>query len=375
MTNNFIHHFSIIPDPRIERHKQHQLIDILFLSVCAVLSGAEGWEDIEDFGLAKLAWLKRYLPFENGIPKHDTIARVLSRLEPSSIQHCFIHWVQDIAQAAQMNVIAIDGKTARGSFKTKSRKDALHMVSAWSCGHGLVLGQHRVDTKSNEITAIPKLLELLDIKDSTITLDAMGCQHDIVDKIIEKGGDYVIALKGNQGHLHEEVKDWFYHAQHNKLKNIASSQYEHTDSGHGRIEVRRCLQLEINHDWLTSAEKWSSIKSVVRIESQRHIGEKTTIEHRYYISSHSLNAERLNGIIRNHWGVENSLHWTLDMTFREDDSRIRRGNAAEVMNVFRKLALNTLKLNKTRKASMKRKLKMAALDDDFRAELLMEDIN
>lgn len=371
MTNNFITHFSKINDPRIERHKKHQLIDILFLSVCAVLSGAEGWEDIEDFGLVKLAWLRKYLPFENGIPKHDTIARVLSRLEPSCIQTCFIHWVQDIAQAAQMNVIAIDGKTARGSFKTKSRKDALHMVSAWSCGHGLVLGQQRVDNKSNEITAIPKLLDLLDIKDSTITLDAMGCQHDIVDKIIEKGGDYVIALKGNQGHLHEDIKSWFKHAHHTQFTNIAHSQYEHTDSGHGRIEIRQCLQLEIAQDWLTDLEKWSSINSVICVTSERHIDEKCSTEQRYYISSHSLNAERLNSIIRNHWGVENSLHWTLDMTFKEDDSRIRRGHAAEVMNVLRKLALNTVKLNETRKASMKRKLKMAALDDDFRAELLI----
>lgn len=375
MTNNFIGHFSIIEDPRIDRHKKHQLIDILFLSVCAVLSGAEGWEDIEDFGLAKLDWLRRYLPFENGIPKHDTIARVLSRLEPSQIQHCFVNWVQDIAQQSQMSVIAIDGKTARGSFKTKSRKDALHMVSAWSCGHGLVLGQQRVDSKSNEITAIPKLLDLLDIKGSTLTLDAMGCQHEIIDKIIQKGGDYVIALKGNQGTLHHDVKSWFQLAQQNKLKTLSSSHYEHTDSGHGRIEVRSCLQLEIEHDWLTDAEKWTSIKSVICVTSERHIGEKCTTEQRYYISSHSLNAERLNGIIRNHWGVENSLHWTLDMTFREDDSRIRRGNAAEVMNVFRKLALNTVKLNKTRKASMKRKLKMAALDDAFRAELLIGTSN
>jgi len=371
MTNNFITHFSIINDPRIERHKKHQLIDILFLSVCAVLSGAEGWEDIEDFGLVKLDWLRKYLPFENGIPKHDTIARVLSRIEPASIQTCFIKWVQDIAQEAQMNVIAIDGKTARRSFKTRSRKDALHMVSAWSCGHGLVLGQQRVDKKSNEITAIPKLLDLLDVNGSTITLDAMGCQHQIVDKIIEKGGDYVIALKGNQGQLNEEVRAWFHIAHREKFNNVMSSQYEHTDSGHGRIEVRRCLQLEIENSWLTDSDKWSSIKSVICIESERHIGEKCTTEQRYYISSHQLNAERLNNIIRNHWGVENSLHWTLDMTFREDDSRIRRGNAAEVMNVLRKLALNIVKLNKTRKASMKRKLKMAALDDDFRAELLI----
>ena len=268
-------------------------------------------------------------------------------------------------------IIAIDGKTARRSFSTKERKNALHMVSAWSCGHGLVLGQQKVDTKSNEITAIPKLLDLLDVKGCTVTLDAMGCQHKIVDHIIQKGGDYVIALKGNQGQLNEEVKAWFHVAEREKFNDMAYSQHEETDAGHGRIEVRKCLQLEISNDWLSDKEKWSSIKTVVRINSERHIGEKCTTESRYYISSHKLNAERLNGIIRNHWSVENTLHWTLDMTFHEDNSRIRRGNAAEVMNAFRKLALNIVKSNTSRKASMKRKLKMAALDDDFRAELLL----
>lgn len=371
MDNNFITHFSVINDPRIERHKKHQLIDILFLSISAVLSGAEGWEDIEDFGLTKLEWLRKYLLFENGIPKHDTIARVLSRLDPAAIQTSFVSWVKSIAQESEMSVIAIDGKTARSSFKTKNRKDALHMVSAWSCGHGLVLGQQSVDKKTNEITAIPKLLDMLDINGATITLDAMGCQYDIVEKVIKKGGDCVIALKGNQGQLNEEVKDWVELFKSNTSQNIASSCFEHTDTGHGRIEIRRCLQLEIDKTWLRDTEKWDSINSVINIESERHIGDKVTVEQRYYISSHKLDAERLSGIIRNHWEVENSLHWTLDMTFREDDSRIRRGNAAEVMNALRKVALNLAKLNDTRKASMKRKLKMAALDDDFRAELLI----
>ena len=374
MKSNFITHFSIIEDPRIERCKRHALIDILFLSVCAVLSGAEGWEDIEDFGIAKLDWLKKYLPFENGIPKHDTIARVLSRLNPVSIQTCFIAWVNEIARGANADIIAIDGKTARRSFSTKERDNTLHMVSAWSCGHGLVLGQQKVDKKSNEITATPKLLDLLDVKGCTITLDAMGCQHQITEHIVEKGGDYVIALKGNQSQLNEEVKAWFHISQREKYKTVAYSQYEETDPGHGRIEVRNCLQLEIRQDWLSAKEKWSTIKTVVRVDSQRHIGDKCTTESRYYISSHRLNAERLNHIIRNHWSVENTLHWTLDMTFREDDSRIRRGNAAEVMNAFRKVALNIVKTKTTRKASMKRKLKMAALDDNFRAELLMGEI-
>lgn len=371
MENNFIAHFSTIEDPRIDRCKKHQLIDILFLSICAVLSGAEGWEDIEDFGLAKLTWLKQYLPFENGIPKHDTIARVLSRLDPVAIQDCFISWVKEIAHSVGGDVIAIDGKAARRSFTTKDRKNPLYMVSAWSCGNGLVLGQQKVNDKSNEITAIPKLLDLLDVKGCTVTLDAMGCQHQIASQIINKGADYVLALKGNQGTLQEEIQAWFQKCWRENYHNVAHSIHEHTDSGHGRIEERKCIQLEIVPDWVTDKDKWCHIKTVVCIEGQRHVNGIVTKECRYYISSLSLNAERLNGIIRNHWGVENSLHWTLDMTFKEDDSRIRRGNAAEVMNAFRKLALNIVKNNTTRKASIKRKLKMAALEDNFRAELLL----
>ncbi|WP_426369206.1 ISAs1 family transposase [Pseudocolwellia sp. HL-MZ7] len=369
MENNFIHHFSSITDPR-ESNKRHQLIDILFLAVSSVLSGAEGWEDIEDFGQAKLDWLREFLPFKYGIPSHDTIARVLSRLEPASIQQCFINWVKEVAEQVNADVIAIDGKVARRSFTTKDRKNALHMVSAWSCEHGLVLGQQKVEGKSNEITAIPKLLELLDVKGSVLTMDAMGCQHKITKLITEKEEDYVISLKGNQGTLNKEVQAWFQKAWREKYQDIRHSSYEHTDAGHGRIEVRKCLQLEIPNGWLTSAQNWSSIHSVVCVESTRIIGDKKTKENRYFISSLGINAQRASDVIRKHWQVENSLHWTLDMTFKEDDSRIRRGDGAEVMNAFRKLALNIVRNDNTRNASMKRKLKMAALDDKYRTKLL-----
>jgi len=371
MTNNFIHHFSTIEDPRIERCKKHQLIDILFLAVSAVLTGAEGWEDIEQFGIIKLNWLKQYLPYANGIPRHDTIARVLSRLEPVEIQNSFICWVKEIAQGIDANVIAIDGKSARRSFQTKERKNPLHMVSAWSCAHGLVLGQQKVDEKSNEITAIPKLLELLDVKGATITMDAMGCQTKIAKDIINKGANYLLALKGNQGALSEEVKAYFHKMERERYQNVACEQSTETDSGHGRIEVRHCIQLAIDSDWLSESKPWEGSQTVIKINSERHIQDKVTTETRYYISSLPINAEHANRVIRNHWAVENSLHWTLDMTFREDESRIRRGNGAEVMNAFRKLALNIVRNNNTRKASMKQKLKIASLDDDFRAELLL----
>lgn len=373
MTPDFMTHFSAIDDPRIERCKKHQLIDILFLSVCAVMSGAEGWEDIEDFGRAKLDWLTRYLPFSNGIPKHDTIARVLSRLDPSEIQQCFINWVQAIAQQAHGHVIAIDGKSARRTFTTKGRTNPLHMVSAWCCHNGLVLGQHRVDSKHNEITAIPTLLDLLDVRGSIVTLDAMGTQQRIAKQIVDKGADYILALKGNQGLLNDEVQAWFHKAQRDNYQAIPYAIAEQTDTGHGRIEVRTCTQLEIPHAWLTHAKVWPHINTVMCVQSQRHIGESVTSQTRYYISSLALDAERANQAIRNHWGVENNLHWTLDMTFREDESRIRRGHAAEVLNALRKIVMNIIKLDTSRKASMKRKRKMAALDDDFRAALLIGD--
>lgn len=345
-------------------------MDILFLAICAILSGCEGWEDIEDFGHAKLEWLRRYLPYANGIPRHDTIARVISRLCPDALQSSFMSWIQSIVQEAGGDIIAIDGKTARGSFTTRERNNPLHMVSAWSCNNSIVLGQQRVADKSNEITAIPVLLDLLDIDGCIITIDAMGCQKDIAKKIIENNGDYVLMLKGNQGNLFDEVKDWFELAEKEDFKNLEYDVVEQTDKGHGRIEVRRCLQSKIDINWLSKGAEWVGLQTVIKVICERHINDKHSVEERYYISSLPLNAADSLKAVRSHWQVENTLHWTLDMTFKEDASRIRRGNAAEAMNVLRKLALNLVKADTTRNASMKRKLKMAAYDDDFRAQLL-----
>lgn len=371
MSANFIQHFASIKDPRIDRCKRHELMDILFLSVCAVLSNAEGWEDIEDFGHTKLDWLRRYRPFANGIPKHDTIARVLSRLEPGALQQSFLSWVKEIAARSCADIIAIDGKAARRSFKTKERKNPLHMVSAWSCNNGLVLGQRKVADKSNEITAIPLLLDLLELKGATVTIDAMGCQKDIAAKIVSKKGHYMLALKGNQGRLQEEVKAWFHKARREAFHGLTYQEDEQTEHGHGRIEVRRCTQIMLSPDWLTHGAQWAGLKTVVELQSERHIEGQVSHETRYYISSHDVDAAHAARIIRGHWEIENKLHWVLDVTFKEDESRIRRGQGAEVMNAMRKIALNLLKQNTTREASMKRKRKMAALDDAFRAELLL----
>ena len=365
--NDFMSHFSQIPEPRIERCRRHELMDILFLSICAVLCGAEGWEEIEDFGKVRLDWLRRYFPFENGIPKHDTIARVLSRLDPSALQNSFIAWINAASELTEGEVIAIDGKTIRRSFQTGNRKSAIHMVSAWACQNNIVLGQQKVNEKSNEITAIPALLELLELKGCIITIDAMGCQTAIADTIIKQGADYVLALKGNQGQLSDEVKQLFSYTGETKLKEYT---VEDIDAGHGRIETRRCRQIEINKKWLPASQRWSKLKTVIEITSTRDNGENSTTEKRYYISSLALDAKRAADTVRSHWAVENKLHWVLDVTFREDESRIRRGNGAEVMSTLRRITLNLLKKNTSSKASLKRKRKIAALDEKLLTDLI-----
>lgn len=368
MEADFMSHFSTVPDPRIDRCKRHELMDILFLSISAVLCGAEGWEEIEDFGRARLAWLRRYFPYTNGIPKHDTIARVLSRLEPKALQESFIGWVNAACQLSEGEVVAIDGKTVRRSFQTGDRKSAIHMVSAWASQNALVLGQQRVDSKSNEITAIPALLELLELKGCIVTIDAMGTQREIAKAIRAKGADYVLALKGNQGTLEEDVKLLF--SQPISASLTQQTRAEEVESGHGRIESRSYRQVALGRERLPSSEGWEGLNSVIEVTATRDNGTTRSTEKRYYISSLPLDVETAARAVRRHWGVENSLHWVLDVTFREDESRIRRGNGAEVMSVLRRLTLNLLKQNTTSAASMKRKRKIAAMDDTLRTEIM-----
>jgi len=365
--SDFISHFSRIPEPRIERCRKHELLDILFLSISAILCGAEGWEEIEDFGHARLDWLRRYFPYNSGIPKHDTIARVLSRLDTEALQQSFISWINAACELTDGEVIAIDGKTVRRSFQKGNRKSAIHMVSAWACQNNLVLGQQKVDAKSNEITAIPELLELLEIKGCIITIDAMGCQREIAEKIVSQGADYVLALKGNQGELCDEVKLLFQQPQLGELKEQV---IEEVSSGHGRIETRRCRQIAINKKWLTNSVRWKKLKTIIEIQSTREIDEVVTKEKRYYISSLSLDAKKAANAVRSHWAVENKLHWVLDVCFREDESRIRRGNGAEVMSTLRRLTLNLLKKNTTSKASLKRKRKIALMNEKLLTDII-----
>ena len=375
MSATFLKHFNAITDPRIERCKKHQLIDILLLAISAVLSGAEGWEDIEDFGHLKLDWLKKYGDFSAGIPRHDTIARVICRLKPDEIENAFQSWISSLVKVTGADIIAIDGKTARRSFTTKDRKTALHTVSAWSCQHQLVLGQTAVDSKTNEITAIPELLAMLDIENSIVTLDAMGCQKEIAKQIIKQKADYILALKGNHSGMRGELEAWWHRCEREGLTDKNSDRHIEVSSGHGRIETRDCQQLLIDNSWLDKKFRWSGLNSVIKVTA--HVYDKSagaeTTETRWYVSSLELNAEQALNAVRSHWQVE-SMHWMLDMTFREDESRIRKQQGPLVFNVMRKIAMALLKQDKTKSASMARKKKMAGLDDDYRSTLLESGI-
>lgn len=375
MSATFLKHFDSVQDPRIDRCKRHNLLDILLLAISAVISGSEGWEDIEDFGHLKLDWLRQYRPFENGIPRHDTIARVICRLKADEIESAFQSWISSLIKTTGADVIAIDGKTARRSFKTKERNTALHAVSAWSCQHQLVLGQIAVDEKSNEITAISELLNLLDIENSIITLDAMGCQHDIAKLIIKKKADYILALKGNHSGMQAELEAWWHKILREGVTGKNYSEHTVIDCGHGRIETRTCQQMLIDTSWLSKEYCWSGLISIIKIKSETHNKStgKETHETRWYINSLDLNAEQALHCVRSHWQVE-SMHWMLDMTFREDESRIRKGNGALAFNVMRKIALNLFKQDETKSASIARKKKMAGLNDEYRSTLLESGI-
>jgi len=369
MDASFLVHFADLQDPRIERCKRHALLDILFLAVSAVLAGAEGWEDIEEFGHTKLDWLRQFVPFANGIPRHDTVARVLSRLNPEALQSCFIEWMQAVAQVTAGAVVAIDGKTLRRSFDTASRQSALHMVSAWASGNGVVLGQLRTAAKSNEITAIPALLNLLHLRGCIVTIDAMGCQRDIAAAITAQKADYVLAVKANQSALHEETVDFFTQARACGFRGVRHAFAEHTDAGHGRVEVRRYWQCgQVEH--LSQRALWSGVKSFALVECERHVNGTVSTEQRYYISSLAVDVEQLARAVRGHWGIENSLHWVLDMTFREDESRIRRGHAAENISTLRRLALNLLKRETSHAGSQRKKRRRSGWDDAYREKVL-----
>jgi predicted transposase YbfD/YdcC len=372
LQESFIKNFDSLNDPRIERSKDHLLIDIVTISILAVISGAEGWVAIETYGQAKYEWLKEFLELPNGIPSHDTFSRVWARIDPLEFQECFQMWVNSITKKLGVEIIAIDGKTLRQSYDRNAQQKALHIVSAWSSSHQLVLGQKKVNAKSNEITAIPALIEMLEIEGSIITIDAMGCQKEITALIRKKKGDYIIALKANQKCLHQEIKEWFQRADAEDFKDREYSDHQEIETGHHRIEKREVIAVSISSlPCLHNQSLWSDLKTVVMVKNERRLWNKTTTEVRFYISSVEKDAKKIATAIRTHWGIENSLHWTLDVTFSEDKSRIRKDNAPENFAVLRRLALNLLKQENTFKGSLKMKRYKASMDNDYLTQILV----
>jgi len=366
---SLLRHFEGVEDPRDNRGKEHKLLDIIVIAICAVISGGENWEDIALFGASKQEWLGTFLELPNGIPCDDTFARVFARLNPQQMQNSFISWVKSVSQVMKGEVVAIDGKTLRHSYDRGADKGAIHMVSAWASANRLILGQCKVDEKSNEITAIPELLKLLEIKGCIVTIDAMGCQKEIASQIIEQGADYVLALKGNQGGLFEDVQWLFEQAINTDFVDVDHDFCQSIDKGHGRLEIRRCWTLS-NLDYLTQLPLWASLQTIALVQSERRINGKVSTENRYYISSLPSNATVIAEAVRTHWSIENSLHWVLDVSFHEDTSRIRKDNSPENMAMLRHFALNLLSRDKSSKFSMRAKRNKAAWDLAYLIHLL-----
>lgn len=365
-----IDHFLELEDPRLNRKKDHLLIDIVTITICAVICGADDWVAISKFGIAKQMWFKTFLKLPNGIASHDTFGRVFSLISPEKFQTCFRNWIESIVSVFDNEIIAIDGKTIRRSHDNGVGKSAIHMVSAWASQNRLTLGQIKTDEKSNEITAIPELLKMFEIKGCIVTIDAMGCQKTIAGQIIDQEGDYALALKGNHGNLLDSVEKVF-----NKIENepyygnFNVDYYETKDVNHGRVEYRRhCITTEL--DQIYEADKWKGVKTIGMVESERHADGKITIERRYYILSLNNDAKLFAKAVRAHWGIENSVHWVLDVAFREDDSRTRKGYSAENLSVVRHIAANLLRHEKTAKVGVRNKRLLAGWDNDYLCRVL-----
>lgn len=367
MTTSLLDHFAALDDPRIDRCKRHRLIDIIAIAICATICGAEGFTDFEDYGRAKEEWLRTFLELPNGIPSHDTFQRVFAMLDPKQFHDCFLSWVAAVGALSKQPRIAIDGKTARGSHNRSAGKQALHLISAWAQDNGLVLAQQEVDGRSNEITAIPELLNMLALDGAIVTIDAIGCQTEIARDITARKGDYLLALKQNHPTLFQEASTLLHQARTEQLPGIPLASHEWTDAGHGRVEVRRCFAVELGRRW---ADEWAQLRSIVLIESERHIGETISREQRYYLTSLPADAKLINEAVRGHWGIENSLHWVLDVVFREDASRIRKDHAPKNMAALRKIVINMLRKETTSKRGIKGKSKNAAWDNDYLLKIL-----
>ena len=365
----FSTHFHDIDDQRIERTKFHLLHDILVISICAVICGADGPSSIEQYALAKQDWLNTFLKLPNGIPSHDTIGRVMAQIDPQQFQTCFMRWIQDICHLLPGEVVPIDGKTLRRSFDTELDQGPIHIVSAWATTNRLVLGQIKVDEKSNEITAIPELIDALDLTDCVVTIDAMGCQKQIASRIRAKGAHYILALKKNQGALYSDVHELFHQLRRDQAPDETLDAYEMTDQGHGRHEIRRYWTTD-TLDRVSTRAQWSDLQAVGMVESERTLAGETTVESRYYILSLPSNAQTFGNAVRAHWGIENSVHWVLDVTFREDERRIRMGHGPENFAILRHIAINLLREETSFKGSIKTKRLKCGWNDAYLSKVL-----
>lgn len=374
---SIIGHFATLPDPRLTRTRRHNLLDILVIALCAIICGAESFSAMADYGQSKELWLRTFLDLPGGIPSHDTFTRVFSRLDPEAFSRCFRSWVGAIQEKTEGEIVSLDGKRLRRSFDKGAGGAGIHMVSAWSWHNRMVLGQVKADEQSNEITAIPLLLAMLDVAGCIVTIDAIGTQKSIAQQITEQQADYVLALKRNQPELYEDVRscldNWIERGFRDQDDQIVEHSYHITRNGeHGRLETRQYWAMPLP-DWIDPKREWPGLKSIAVVEAQRTLDGKTSTHRRYYITSLMPDAKRIGHTIRNHWGIENQLHWVLDTSFREDECRVRTSHAPQNLAMLRHIALNLIRTETRQQRSVKRKQLLAGWRNDYLEQILLNE--
>lgn len=365
--------FEDMPDPRVRGRCTYQLVDVIIMAICGVLCGADSWVGIEMVGREKEAWFRQFLDLEQGIPSHDTFGDIFAMLDAEAFQKRFLRWVEQVFQITKGQVVAIDGKTLRGSHDRTSAKDAIHLVSAWASANGIVLGQRKVDGKSNEITAIPELLELLNVSGCIVTIDAMGCQTAIAQKIRDRGAHYVLRVKDNQSKLKQDLVDWFAYGDQQNFAQMQMDYHQIVSKTSGRIEIRQSWVVTdpVAFDYIRHYDGWRDLNSIVRIHRMIRNGEQASEQTAYYISSLQTDAATMLEATQHHWAIENSFHWVLDVIFNEDHSRIRHGNSSQNMAVLRAITLNLLKQDSSNHSLRQKRFK-AAMNNDFLLHLLSQ---